>query len=178
MLGAAAATVATTVCPITGRNEQQTVLPNPSSLLLMLLLSPPPSPAPLQVGGMGFIHYNCTIAEQAAAVAKVKAHIPGFVVTPVCMKPSDTVSALDNLKVGQLIRRLRERGAGILGGVGKRGEEGGDTCLVLWYTFPPYSLIAARPNKSGYRIASALLWWQHMSPQAQCTQPKFTRQYP
>jgi IMP dehydrogenase/GMP reductase len=54
----------------------------------------------LQVGGMGFIHYNCTIAEQAAAVAKVKAHIPGFVVTPVCMKPSDTVSALDQLKVG------------------------------------------------------------------------------
>jgi hypothetical protein len=49
---------------------------------------------------MGFIHYNCTIAEQAAAVAKVKAHCPGFVVTPVCMKPSDTVSALDNLKVG------------------------------------------------------------------------------
>ncbi len=49
---------------------------------------------------MGFIHYNCTIAEQAAAVAKVKAHCPGFVVTPICMKPTDTVSALDNLKVG------------------------------------------------------------------------------
>jgi len=56
---------------------------------------------PAQVGGMGFIHYNCTIAEQAAAVAKVKAHIPGFVVTPVCMKPTDPVSALDNLKVGK-----------------------------------------------------------------------------
>lgn len=54
----------------------------------------------VQVGGMGFIHYNCTIAEQAAAVAKVKAHIPGFVVTPVCMKPTDPISALDNLKVG------------------------------------------------------------------------------
>lgn len=53
----------------------------------------------MQVGGMGFIHYNCTIADQAAAVAKVKAHCPGFVVTPVCMKPSDTVSTLDNLKV-------------------------------------------------------------------------------
>jgi IMP dehydrogenase/GMP reductase len=53
----------------------------------------------LQVGGMGFIHYNCTIAEQAAAVAKVKAHCPGFVVTPICMKPTDTISALDNLKV-------------------------------------------------------------------------------
>lgn len=48
---------------------------------------------------MGFIHYNCTIAEQAAAVAKVKAHCPGFVVTPVCMKPTDPVSALDELKV-------------------------------------------------------------------------------
>lgn len=79
----------------------------PASLSLSL---PPSLPYPLcvcmcvshplrQVGGMGFIHYNCTIAEQAAAVAKVKAHIPGFVVTPVCMKPTDTVAALDNLKV-------------------------------------------------------------------------------
>eukprot|EP00878_Enallax_costatus_P013887 GHUV01014522.1.p1 GENE.GHUV01014522.1~~GHUV01014522.1.p1 ORF type:complete len:358 (+),score=101.32 GHUV01014522.1:142-1215(+) len=51
------------------------------------------------VGGMGFVHYNCTVAEQAAAVAKVKAHCPGFVVTPVCMKPTDPISALDNLKL-------------------------------------------------------------------------------
>lgn len=64
---------------------------------------------------MGFIHYNCTVAEQAAAVAKVKAHIPGFVVTPVCMKPTDTVSALDNLKVRLLL-------AGGLLDVGTQGQ--------------------------------------------------------
>jgi hypothetical protein len=49
---------------------------------------------------MGFIHYNCTIAEQASMVAKVKAHNPGFVVNVVCMAPDTPISALDNLKVG------------------------------------------------------------------------------
>ena len=57
----------------------------------------------LQAGGLGFIHYNCTIAEQAAMVAKVKAHEPGFVVNTVCMRPSDPVSAIDALKVCRLV---------------------------------------------------------------------------
>lgn len=69
------------------------------------------------VGGMGFIHYNCTIAEQAAAVAKVKAHIPGFVVTPVCMKPTDPVSALDNLKLTKNFSSVCVTDTGALGGV-------------------------------------------------------------
>jgi hypothetical protein len=56
---------------------------------------------------MGFIHYNCSVAEQAAMVAKVKAHNPGFVVNAVCMAPSTPISALDNLKVGTAINFLR-----------------------------------------------------------------------
>jgi IMP dehydrogenase/GMP reductase len=53
----------------------------------------------MQVGGLGFIHYNCSIADQVAMVAKVKAHAPGFVVNPVCLKPSDPISTFDNIKV-------------------------------------------------------------------------------
>jgi hypothetical protein len=53
---------------------------------------------------MGFVHYNCTVAEQVAAVAKVKAAIPGFVVTPVCARPSDPISTLDELKVRVLVK--------------------------------------------------------------------------
>jgi IMP dehydrogenase len=59
----------------------------------------------VQVGGMGFIHYNCTIAEQASMVAKVKAHNPGFVVNAVCMAPDTPISALDNLKVGTTVNQ-------------------------------------------------------------------------
>jgi hypothetical protein len=54
---------------------------------------------------MGFIHYNCTVAEQAAMVAKVKAHAPGFVVNVVCMTPDTPISALDNLKVRRTLAR-------------------------------------------------------------------------
>lgn len=61
------------------------------------------------MGGMGFVHYNNTIAEQLAAVTKVKRHTPGFVVTPVCMSPKDTISRLDDLRVR---RGNTSRGAG------------------------------------------------------------------
>ncbi|KAF8064485.1 impdh [Scenedesmus sp. PABB004] len=70
-----------------------------------------------QAGGMGFVHYNCTVAEQVAAVAKVKAHIPGFVVTPVCMKPTDPISAVDALKVTKNFSSVCVTDTGALGGV-------------------------------------------------------------
>eukprot|EP00879_Flechtneria_rotunda_P018863 GHRR01019800.1.p1 GENE.GHRR01019800.1~~GHRR01019800.1.p1 ORF type:complete len:443 (+),score=175.86 GHRR01019800.1:489-1817(+) len=68
------------------------------------------------VGGMGFIHYNCTVADQVAAVVKVKAHQPGFVVTPVCMKPSDPISAIDNIKLTKNFSSICVTDTGALGG--------------------------------------------------------------
>ncbi|CAG9465956.1 unnamed protein product [Pedinophyceae sp. YPF-701] len=52
-------------------------------------------------GGMGFLHYNSTIEEQAAMVKKVKAHSPGYVYTPVAVSPNDTLVTLDNLKAAR-----------------------------------------------------------------------------
>lgn len=49
-------------------------------------------------GALGFVHYNNTVAEQAALVARVKGHRPGFVVTPVVLGPDAPVSALDALR--------------------------------------------------------------------------------
>ena len=47
-----------------------------------------------QLGGCGFIHYNCTLEEQVKQVEKVKAHKVGFVSSPVVLKPTDTLSDL------------------------------------------------------------------------------------
>ena len=58
-----------------------------------------PMPCVLQLGGMGFVHYNNTIEEQVKHVAKAKQHRPGMVVTPMVMLPTDPISKIDALKV-------------------------------------------------------------------------------
>jgi hypothetical protein len=55
--------------------------------------------ASVQLGGMGFVHYNNTAEEQLRQVQKAKSFTPGFVVTPATAAPSDTVSKLLELKV-------------------------------------------------------------------------------
>lgn len=60
-----------------------------------------PTPCAVQLGGMGFIHYNNTIPEQLANVLKVKRHIPGFVVTPAVLPPTATVADIEKLQVGR-----------------------------------------------------------------------------
>jgi IMP dehydrogenase len=52
-------------------------------------------------GALGFVHYNNTVAEQRALVARVKGHRPGFVVDPVCLAPDAPVSALDALRAAK-----------------------------------------------------------------------------
>lgn len=53
------------------------------------------------LGGMGFIHYNNTIAEQLSNVLKVKRHIPGFVVTPAVLGPDATVDDIFKLRTAR-----------------------------------------------------------------------------
>lgn len=50
-------------------------------------------------GGMGFVHYNNTVEEQAAHVRKAKSHTPGYVAAPEVMRPDQKVLDLDVLKV-------------------------------------------------------------------------------
>lgn len=53
----------------------------------------------LQLGGMGFVHYNNTNEEQLAHIQKVKNHTPGMIITPSVVSPSDPISKLDQQKV-------------------------------------------------------------------------------
>lgn len=52
-------------------------------------------------GGLGFVHYNNTVEQQRALVARVKGHRPGFVVTPQVLPPDAPVSALDALRAAK-----------------------------------------------------------------------------
>lgn len=50
-------------------------------------------------GGLGVIHANFnTIREQAEEVLKVKRYKQGFITSPQCIKPTDTVSDLIAIK--------------------------------------------------------------------------------
>jgi IMP dehydrogenase len=42
----------------------------------------------LQLGGVGVLHYNCSISEQAAMVAAVKRYRPGHIPQPWVLPPS------------------------------------------------------------------------------------------
>ena len=49
-------------------------------------------------GGIGFIHSNCTIDEQAAMVLRVKNYENGFIIEPAVLSPNHTISDLDKLR--------------------------------------------------------------------------------
>ncbi|KAI8472620.1 MAG: IMP dehydrogenase/GMP reductase [Monoraphidium minutum] len=68
------------------------------------------------LGGMGFIHYNNTIAEQLANVLKVKNHIPGFVVTPAVLAPTATVADVEALQTARGFTSACITDTGALGG--------------------------------------------------------------
>lgn len=50
-------------------------------------------------GGIGIIHYNMTIEEQANEVRLVKKYKNGFITDPVCLAPHNTISDVDEIKL-------------------------------------------------------------------------------
>lgn len=53
----------------------------------------------LQLGGMGFVHYNNTVEEQVAHVKRAKRFQPGYIVSPMILGPQDPIAKIDSLKV-------------------------------------------------------------------------------
>jgi IMP dehydrogenase len=49
-------------------------------------------------GGMGFIHYNNSLAEQVSHVRRVKRFENGFITDPIVLSPNDTIADLDDIK--------------------------------------------------------------------------------
>jgi len=50
------------------------------------------------MGGIGIIHYNCSIEEQAAMVRQVKRFKNGFITTPLTMSPDATIGDVRRIK--------------------------------------------------------------------------------
>lgn len=50
------------------------------------------------LGGIGIIHHNCSVEEQAAMVLKVKKYENGFISDPVVVSPTQTVGEIKELK--------------------------------------------------------------------------------
>jgi len=50
------------------------------------------------IGGIGVIHYNNSIEEQAAQVRKVKRYENGFINEPITLSPSNTIKDVDEIK--------------------------------------------------------------------------------
>jgi IMP dehydrogenase len=50
------------------------------------------------LGGLGVIHHNCSIEEQAEMVAKVKRYENGFITDPIVLSPKNTVEEAQMLK--------------------------------------------------------------------------------
>ncbi|KAJ3176752.1 hypothetical protein HDU87_004891 [Geranomyces variabilis] len=49
-------------------------------------------------GGLGVIHHNCPVEEQAEMVRKVKKFENGFITDPLCLGPTNTVQDVYNIK--------------------------------------------------------------------------------
>lgn len=50
------------------------------------------------LGGLGIIHHNCSVDEQADMVKKVKRYENGFILDPVVLSPDTTVGEAKELK--------------------------------------------------------------------------------
>lgn len=70
----------------------------------------------MQMGGMGFVHYNMTLEEQLQEVQAVKAHVPGYAVQPVVLAPGLVLADLDEIKARRGVRSMCVTETGRLGG--------------------------------------------------------------
>lgn len=112
-----------------------------------------------QEGGMGFIHKNMSISEQAAHVRKVKKYESGIVSDPVTVTPDTTLKQVKALALEHGFHGFpvlnKGRLVGIVTGRDTRFEESGNTTVADVMT-PEERLITVRENTSSEEILALM----------------------
>ena len=49
-------------------------------------------------GGLGVVHYNCSVEDQASFVRQVKKYKNGFITEPICLSPEHSIADVDEVK--------------------------------------------------------------------------------
>ena len=109
-----------------------------------------------QEGGMGFIHKNMTIADQAAHVRKVKKYESGVVTDPVTVTPDTTLGQIRALAVehgfhGFPVVQQNGELVGIITGRDTRAEKD-DSKLVTSIMTPKQRLVTVKANADSEEI--------------------------
>lgn len=99
-------------------------------------------------GGIGIIHSNMTMEEQALQVRMVKKYKNGFITDPVCLKPTDTVREVMKIKnelgySGIPITETGEIGGKLVGIVSQR-----DTDFIDNYDTPLQDIMETNLTKA------------------------------
>ncbi|WP_194756968.1 IMP dehydrogenase [Aliidiomarina indica] len=112
-----------------------------------------------QEGGMGFIHKNMSISEQAAHVRRVKKYESGIVSDPVTVTSKTTLKQVKALAAEHGFHGFpvvdNGRLVGIVTGRDTRFEESGNTCVADVMT-PEERLITVRENTSSKEILALM----------------------
>lgn len=109
-----------------------------------------------QEGGIGFIHKNMTIAEQAAHVKRVKKYESGIVSDPVTVNPTTTIGDINALTAehgfhGFPVIEASGELVGIVTGRDTRFEKNGDKTVAEVMT-PKEKLVYVRENAQSEEI--------------------------
>ena len=94
---------------------------------------------PSQLGGMGFLHYNCTVEEQLNQLLLCKRHVPSLVLDPLVLGPQDTVATVERLMVST-----------------------GTSCLHAWRCVTLVRFISAGVDHGADRISAGLSCCGHV----------------
>ncbi|RUO29692.1 IMP dehydrogenase [Aliidiomarina soli] len=128
-----------------------------------------------QEGGVGFIHKNMSISEQAAHVRKVKKYESGIVKDPVTVTPSMTIAEVKALAAEHGFQGFpvvdNKRLVGIVTGRDTRFEDGSHTTVADVMT-PEERLITVKQNAKSEQILA--LMHQHRIEKILVTDDKQT----
>ena len=114
-------------------------------------------------GGIGVIHYNCTIEEQALMVRKVKTYRNGFITSPKALSPNNTIADADAIRTndghsGIPITHNGEPHGKLVGFISRRDTDFiGDRTLTIETVMTPVEEVVTAPDSISLSEANEVL---------------------